>query len=410
MNDVLKYEKVAAKNNDLMKEVMQGEEGVDYMVTSASDPRLPNDKVLEKQIRQEINKMKLADPEKAREFEEFVFKRNEIDDILMKPIDPSEIKMYPGSEKGPLPEDDPEHYSRWFIENQPKSMYEPGEIHDYSDIGVKRKYVQMVRDLSENHETKTPVNYFIEDDEPYPLANYTGQPEFSVFERDRFNVENDEELPSLSMTTNLGVNELPALPSEFTLNYQDVHFELERWTIFRGLPMLMHYDHAMNNFFKGLRQGTLRVPDFMNEVNPPSLFAYYETLPQWARDHPAVRNVVMAFEYHKPTMDIRQKEIAMNYAMSYIRPIDPELENVIIEVATSNKLRMNIQRGKEMINQLRFYEIDEHTLGTDTEEEELVQLEDGSTSIAKGVDDDEEIQRQRTAMESFASGLDEDSR
>jgi hypothetical protein len=61
--------------------------------------------------------MKLADPEKAREFEEFVFKRNEIDDVLMKPIDPSEIKMYPGSEKGPLPEDDPEHYSRWFIEN-----------------------------------------------------------------------------------------------------------------------------------------------------------------------------------------------------------------------------------------------------------------------------------------------------
>jgi hypothetical protein len=144
------------------------------------------------------------------------------------------------------------------------------------------------------------------------------------------------------MTTNLGVNELPALPSEFTLNYQDVHYELERWTIFRGLPMLMHYDQAMNNFFKGLRQGTLRVPDFMNDVNPPSLFAYYETLPQWARDHPAVRNVVMAFEYHKPTMDIRQKEIAMNYAMSYIRPIDAELESVIIEVATSNKLRMNI--------------------------------------------------------------------
>jgi hypothetical protein len=53
-------------------------------------------------------------------------------------------------------------------------MYEPGEIHDYSDIGVKRKYVQMVRDLSENHETKTPVNYFIEEDEPYPLANFTG--------------------------------------------------------------------------------------------------------------------------------------------------------------------------------------------------------------------------------------------
>jgi hypothetical protein len=100
----------------------------------------------------------------------------------------------------------------------------------------------MVRDLSENHETKTPLNYFIEEDEQYPLANFTGQPEFSVFERDRFNVENDEELPSLSMTTNLEVNELPALPSEYTLEYQKVHYELERWTVFRGLPMLMKYD------------------------------------------------------------------------------------------------------------------------------------------------------------------------
>ncbi len=98
----------------------------------------------------------------------------------------------------------------------------------------------------------------------------------------------------------------------------------------------------MCNFFKGIRQGTLRVPDFVNTINPPSLFAYYETLPQWARDHPAICNVVMAFEYHKPTVDIRQKEIAMNYAMSFIRPIDSELENVIIEIATSNKLRMNI--------------------------------------------------------------------
>ena len=140
--------------------------------------------------------------------------------------------------------------------------------------------------------------------------------------------------------------------------------------------MMMHYDQAMLNFFKGIRQGTLRVPDFMNTINPPSLWAYFETLPKWARDHPAVRNVLMAFEYHKPTLEIRQKEIAMNYAMSFIRPIDADLEDVIIEVATSNKLRMNIQRGKEMIAQLKFYEIDETTLGTDTEDEGEIQIEE----------------------------------
>jgi hypothetical protein len=170
-----------------------------------------------------------------------------------------------------------------------------------------------------------------------------------------------------------------------------VHWELERWTIFRGLPMMMQYDQAMVNFFKGLRDGTLKVPDFMNTVNPPSLWAYYETMPKWARDHPAVRNVLMAFEYHKPTLDIREKEKAMNYAMSFIRPIDPDLEAVIIEVATSTKVRMNIQKGKEMINQLKFYEIDETTLGTGTEqEEEYLGEEEGQRSISQGVDEEED--------------------
>lgn len=370
---------------------------------------MPSEKLLAKQLRQEINQLKMSDPEKAKEYEEFLFKRNEYDDLITAQVDLSEVKLYPGSEKGPRPEDDPEHYSRWFIENQPKAIYKD-EIHGFEDLGVKHKYLEMVRDLSENNEQKTPMNYFQEEDEIYPLATYQGQPEFSLIERERYNVENDEELPSVSVSTNLAVNELPPQPSEHTINYQEVHYELERWTIFRALPMMMHYDQVMVNFFKGLRNGTLRVPDFMNQVNPPSLFAYYETLPKWARDHPAVRNVLMAFEYHKPTLDIRQKEVAMNYAMSFIRPIDPDMEEIIIEVATSNKIRMNIQRGKEMINQLKFYEIDETTLGTDTEEEEEVVTEE-SQKMAKGVDEEEEeLLRQRGAMEKFASGLDEDSR
>lgn len=65
----------------------------------------------------------------------------------------------------------------------------------------------------------------------------------------------------------------------------------------------------------------------------------------------------------------------MNYAMSFIRPIHPQLEEVLIEVATSNKIRLNVAKGKEMIGQLRFYEIDEMELGESEEEEE--QIEEG---------------------------------
>ena len=97
--------------------------------------------------------------------------------------------------------------------------------------------------------------------------------------------------------------------------------------------------------------------------------------------------------------------------MSFIRPIDPELENVIIEVATSNKIRMNIARGKEMINQLKFYEIDEMQLGEESHDEDAEQNED-EARLAQGVDeeDEEELMRQRSEMEKFARGLDEDSR
>lgn len=84
------------------------------------------------------------------------------------------------------------------------------------------------------------------------------------------------------------------------------------------------------------------VPDAIKNINPPSLWMYYNTLPSWARDHPVIRNAVMAFEYHHPTMDFKQKELALNYACSFIKPIDPALEEVIIDIATSNKIRLNI--------------------------------------------------------------------
>ena len=162
-----------------------------------------------------------------------------MDEWFSHKIDLSEYKEYPGSSKGPHPKDDIENYSRWFIENQPKSIYPDGEVGNYEDIGVKKKYVQMVRDMSENTEQKTPINYFLEEDEIYPLETYDGQPEFSIFERERYNVENDDELPSVTVSTNLAPNELAPVPSEHTLNYQQVHWELERWTIFRGLPLMM---------------------------------------------------------------------------------------------------------------------------------------------------------------------------
>jgi hypothetical protein len=82
----------------------------------------------------------------------YFFQKNELDEIALSKMDLSEIKIYPGSDKGPLPEDDVDHYSRWFIENQPKSIYEGKKVVDFSDIGAKSRYLAMQRDDSEKME------------------------------------------------------------------------------------------------------------------------------------------------------------------------------------------------------------------------------------------------------------------
>lgn len=46
-----------------------------------------------------------------------VIKKNGVDEIITRDYDLSEIKVYPGSVNGPLPEDDPRAYSKWFVEN-----------------------------------------------------------------------------------------------------------------------------------------------------------------------------------------------------------------------------------------------------------------------------------------------------
>lgn len=67
------------------------------------------------------------------------------------PID--EVKFYPGSDKGPAPEDDPETYSRWFVEHQAPSTLEDGQF-NCKDLGVKRKFIRMVRDDASMNEIK----------------------------------------------------------------------------------------------------------------------------------------------------------------------------------------------------------------------------------------------------------------
>lgn len=151
--------------------------------------------------------------------------------------------------------------------------------------------------------------------------------------------------------------------------YQRVHFGLESWSTFRQLPQLLKYEKNVCDFMSNVRLGLTTCPSFDKERNPPSLWTYYETLPDWCRNNPLIRQTLFAFEYSKPHLDIRQKELGMNFVASMLTPVEGRLRDVICEVAYSNKIRVNLTNSKEMMQELNMYTIDVAELGSDTEEE-----------------------------------------
>lgn len=183
----------------MQQEFIEGEEGIDRMNLAPGelDPTQINEKSLEREIRKKLQAMrKEGEVELADDLEEKILgKHSEIDVALALgeiPID--EVKFYPGSDKGPAPEDDPEFYSRWFVEHQAPSTLVDG-MYNCKDLGVKRKFIRMVRDDASMNEIKQATGYFFANDELFPMQTYKGQPEFELFNRDSFNVNSPEELP-----------------------------------------------------------------------------------------------------------------------------------------------------------------------------------------------------------------------
>jgi|TARA_B110000285_G_C15070164_1_gene587442 hypothetical protein len=63
--------------------------------------------------------MKVRDPAVGKHYEDFLLKRNWVDEEMETKIDNIEevVKLYPGGPNGPKPEDNVEHYSEWFFKN-----------------------------------------------------------------------------------------------------------------------------------------------------------------------------------------------------------------------------------------------------------------------------------------------------
>ena len=105
-------EEIHAHNNEMMWEYNKEEAGIG----PKHDPL--DVKKFSKEIKAELAQIRLHDSAKADHLEKMIFDRDtELDKALNVKIPAEEIKFYPGSIKGPEPEDDPEEWSKWYYEN-----------------------------------------------------------------------------------------------------------------------------------------------------------------------------------------------------------------------------------------------------------------------------------------------------
>ena len=110
-----------------------------------------------------------------------------------------------------------------------------------------------------------------------------------MFDKTNFSVPEGARNPELTYQRNMGPNELPVMQPDAPSNYNHVHYELEKWSVYRMLPQLLRFDKGIVDFFSNVEKGMAVVPKYEKERYQPSLWTYYNTLPEWCRENNFVR-------------------------------------------------------------------------------------------------------------------------
>jgi hypothetical protein len=94
----------------------------------------------------------------------------------------------------------------------------------------------------------------------------------------------------------------------------------------------------------------------------------------------------------------------MNMICSYLRPVEGRLKDVIVEVSKATKIRLDVNLGKQMLNELKFEEFHKEDLGSDNDEEGDDQ---GSGSVIEQLlADGADSEAKMTLLEKVVHGVD----
>ena len=249
---VSEREDISLHNQQMQQEYREEERGLE-------DTNKIDKETLKLQIKDEIALLRQTQPEKASEMDKFIFgTKSDIDEALAVVIPEEEIKYYPGSIKGPEPEDDPETWAQWYYEHQPPSAFKDGKI-NAADLGVRYKFLKPKEDQQTTGQSVQNIIYqrttdaFFNTDELYPDEHkFDGRPEFTLMKKTNFNVPENQRPPELMFLSPQGPNELAPIQPDAPYAYQDIHEGLEKWTLFRMLPQILKYDREWTEWMSNV--------------------------------------------------------------------------------------------------------------------------------------------------------------
>lgn len=215
-----------------------------------------------------------------------------------------EVKLYPGSSKGPRAEDDPDFFADWLVRNMPARLKEMYAEADPAEFGISVDNDEADDDIAEV--THPSILYHDIQQQEIPFT----APESTLISSQML----------VNMHSQLDKGELPPLPQHWDKPWQEYLLEMEKYTIFRMMPRLDAWFAMFHNFSKNMT-GEENVALIIRPL--PSLYAYYNLLPDFARANPAVKNLYRKLETTKHTVSLETKQIALNYAAQFTLPLDP---------------------------------------------------------------------------------------
>jgi hypothetical protein len=204
------------------------------------------------------------------------------------------VKEYPGSSLGPLPQDDPDFFADWYVNNVPKEMKEIIMKTQESNRGTTGE----VAELSTEHIIQSDT---ANTDIPFTL------PEDSLAKSNM----------TLSYYSNYDDWEIAPLPDTMTNDPQQDPYLIEKWAMFRIYPKMIQFLST----YKEMVNNCMASPSD-RKIIIPTLWRYYQLLPTFARDHPLVKNIFIGLEFTKHRQTLREKELLLNMVCQYILPYE----------------------------------------------------------------------------------------